>query len=131
VTLRDVFARGLLALVMGGCSAELKGDLTLDSTGFAVSNCRSGQALGFSGIELHHADGRRLRLLAQADGTVEVALLPPAKDQGEMLGPCGTLVTRAQRSRINSIVNLEGKATLRCKRDGHELAGTIEFKNCH
>lgn len=129
--LRDVIARGLLTLVMGGCSAEVKGDLTLDSTAFTVSNCRSGQALGFAGIELHHADGRRLRLLARADGTVEVALMPPGKDQGEMLGSCGTLVTRAQRSRINGITNLQGKATLHCKSDSHELTGTIEFENCH
>ena len=77
----------LLALV--GCTAKVTGTLQVDGTSFAVGQCRSGQAFGFSGIELADATGRRLRLLANPDGTCTAALFSGNSSTGDRLGQCG------------------------------------------
>ena len=121
----------LILFALVGCHAKVTGTLQVDGTTFAVAQCRSGQALGFSGIELTDANGRRLRLLANADGTCTAAIFRGDSTTGDRLGPCGVLTTEAQSSRINSIVNLKGTAKLACEAVGHKVAGNIEFENCH
>ncbi len=120
---------GQVALV--GCHAKVAGNLQVDGTNFAVAQCRSGQALGFSGIELTDTNGRRLRLLANADGTCTAAIFKGDSTTGDRLGPCGVLTMEAQSSRINSIVNVKGTAKLACEAVGHKVDGNIEFENCH
>jgi hypothetical protein len=73
----------------------------------------------------------RLRLLANADGTANAALFAPNAARGDLLGPCGALGTQAQKSRINSIVNLMGTAELSCEALGHKISGKVSFENCH
>jgi hypothetical protein len=119
----------LLALV--GCTAKVTGTLQVDGTTFAVQQCRSGQAFGFSGIELTDGTGRRLRLLANPDGTCTGALFSGDSSTGNRLGQCGELTMAAQPSRINSITNLKGTAKLNCEAGGHQVAGNVEFENCH
>jgi len=119
----------LLALV--GCTAKVTGTLQVDGTAFEVKQCRSGQAFGFSGIELTDANGRRLRLLANADGTCSAALFNGDSATGDRLGQCGTLAMTAQSSRINSISNVMGTAKLACEAGVHKVAGNVEFENCH
>jgi hypothetical protein len=119
----------LLALV--GCHAKVTGTLQVDGTTFAVAQCRSGQAFGFSGIELTDATGRRLRLLANPDGTCTAALFSGNDATGDQVGQCGALTMAAQSSRINSITNLKGGANLTCNAGGHKVAGIVEFENCH
>jgi hypothetical protein len=119
----------LLGLV--GCTAKVTGTLQVDGTAFAVGQCRSGQAFGFSGIELTDANGRRLRLLANPDGTCAAALFSGNATTGDRVGQCGELTMTAQSSRINSITNLKGTAKLNCNAGGHKVTGNVEFENCH
>lgn len=120
-----------ICLVLAACTAKITGDLQVDGNVFAITECRSGQALGFSGIELGDSAGRHLRLIATADGGTVAALFPANAARGDTLGSCGDLKMHAQSSRINSIVNLEGSATLACEALGHKVAGSISFENCH
>ena len=121
----------LAALALVGCTSKVTGTLEVDGSPFAVAECRSGQAFGFSGIELKDAGGRRLRLLANGDGTCTAALFKGDSSTGDRVGQCGTLDMQAQSSRINSITNLMGKAQLACEGAGHKVSGNIEFENCH
>jgi len=122
----------LAAVALAGCTSKVTGTLEIDGAPFAVEECRSGQAYGFSGIELKEQAGyRRLRLLANADGTCMAALFIVDSPTGANLGQCGTLEMQAQSSRINSITNVMGKAQLACEAAGHKVSGSIEFENCH
>lgn len=121
----------ILTLATAACSAKISATIQVDDAPFAPTDCRSGQALGFSGIELIDANGRHLRLMAQADGSTSVALFAADAPRGDLLGPCGTLVMHAQNSRINSITNLEGTASLDCQAVGHKVTGKVDFANCH
>lgn len=121
----------LAALVLMGCQSKVTGNLEVDGAPFAVQQCRSGQAFGFSGIELTDETGRRLRLIANADGTCTAALFKGDSPTGDRLGQCGTLTMEAQSSRINSITNVRGKAKLACEAVNHKVAGDVEFENCH
>ena len=121
----------LVLIVAVGCHAKITGSLEVDGTPFVVKQCRSGQAFGFSGIELTDSIGRRLRLLAGADGTCTAAIFKGDSATGDRLGPCGQLTMAAQSSRINQIVNVKGNAKLDCEGAGHKVAGDIEFENCH
>ena len=116
---------------LAACTAKISGELQIDGGAFAIAECRSGEAFGFSGIVFGDADGRRLRLIANADGTTSAAIFPSGADSGDALGLCGTLSTRAQDSRINSIINLQGTANLSCSAAGHSINGKIAFENCH
>lgn len=121
----------LAALAVVGCQSKVTGTLEVDGAPFAVQQCRSGQAFGFSGIELTDATGNRLRLLANADGTCTAALFKGDSATGDRLGQCGTLAMEAQSSRINSITNVKGTAKLACEAVNHKIAGNVEFENCH
>jgi hypothetical protein len=122
---------GAVLLALAGCHAKVTGSLQVDGTTFAIAQCRSGQAFGFSGVEFTDATGRRLRLLANPDGTCAAALFSGDSATGDRLGQCGELSMAAQSSRINSIVNLKGTANLNCDRGGHKVTGNVEFENCH
>jgi hypothetical protein len=119
------------ALALAGCTSKVTGTLEVDGSAFEVKECRSGQAFGFSGIELTDAAARRLRLLVNGDGTCTAALFKGDSPTGDRLGQCGALDIQAQSSRINSITNVMGKAQLACEAVGHKVAGNIEFENCH
>lgn len=121
----------LVALALVGCKSKVSGALEVDGSPFAVQQCRSGQAFGFSGIELSDATDRRLRLLANGDGTCTAALFKGDSPTGDRLGQCGTLTMEAQSSRINSITNVQGTAKLACEAVSHKVTGSIEFENCH
>ena len=121
----------LVALTLVGCQSKVTGTLEVDGSPFAVQQCRSGQAFGFSGIELSDAAGNRLRLLANADGTCTAALFKGGSATGDRLGECGTLTMEAQSSRINSITNVQGTAKLSCEAVNHKVVGNVAFENCH
>ena len=127
------FAVFICLAVLGSvsCKSKITGTLEVDGAPFAIQQCRSGQAFGFSGIELTDATGRRLRLLANADGTCSAALFKGDSPTGDRLGRCGTLMMEAQSSRINSITNIRGTAKLACEAVSHKIAGDIQFENCH
>lgn len=121
----------LLGVLLAACTAKITGDLQVDGTSFNIVQCRSGQAFGFSGVEFADQGGRRLRLLMSADGSADVALFQSGNTTGDTLGMCGRLTAQAQNSRINSIVNLQGDASLACDALGHKVTGKVTFENCH
>ena len=119
----------LFALV--GCTAKINSGLKINGQSYAPTVCRSGQAFGFSGVEFTDADGVRLRLLANANGTCSAALFKGDSPTGDALGQCGTLSIKTQSSRINSIYNIEGTGNLMCQTGGRKIEGSIQFENCH
>lgn len=120
-----------LALFASACTPKIAGELQVDGALFAISGCRSGQALGFSGVLFQGQDGRTIRVLANPDGTCGAALFPAGATIGDNLGTCGQLAMQAQPSRINNIVNIKGMATLTCDAAGHKVIGSVKFENCH
>ena len=128
------YRRALLlvaALPLAACHAKITSDLHVDGAPFAIAECRSGAAFGFSGLQLADASGRRLRLMQMVDGSTAVAIFPPAAERGDRLGACGTLTLQTQNSRINNIQNVKGEATLDCNAVGHQVVGHVAFENCH
>ena len=121
----------LVAVAVVSCQSKVTGTLEVDGSAFAVQQCRSGQAFGFSGVELTDSAGNRLRLLANADGTCTAALFKGDSPTGDRLGQCGTLAMEAQSSRINSITNIKGTAKLACEAVNHKVMGNVDFENCH
>ena len=121
----------LAALSVVSCQSKVTGTLEVDGAPFNVELCRSGQAFGFSGIELTDTSGQRLRLLANADGTCTAALFKSGSNTGDRLGQCGALSMEAQSSRINSITNLQGTAKLSCEAVNRKVVGDVQFENCH
>lgn len=119
------------SLSFAACKAKLTGHVTIDGASFNATSCRSGAALGFSGVELSDASQRRVRLLLQADGTCTAAVFSPGAVKGDSLGTCGALEIHMQNSRINNVQNVRGEADLSCKAGGHELIGKLDFANCH
>ena len=119
------------ALLTLGCKAKLSGDLTVDGKPFTAESCRSGQASGFSGVDLVDADGRKLRLVQIPNGTGAAILFPPGATVGDEVGGCGPLSVSTQSSTINNIRNVEGSATLECSNPKHSVKGAVTFENCH
>lgn len=129
--MRRLVSSSLAALVvsaLAGCSAKLTGSIQLDGAPFAVSSCKSGEPMGFAGVELSNG-AKRIRLVALPDGSAG-AIVFDHGDKGDDLGPCGTLQIHPQNSQINSVTNVEGRTTLACE-GAHKLSGTLEFANCH
>jgi hypothetical protein len=120
-----------LSIGLSGCQAHVRGDLVVDGAQFVSTQCRSGQAFGFSGIELTDTGGRRLRLSGNLEGTCAAALFAPGSPTGTNLLGCGVLTMKAQSSRVDGITNLQGSATLSCQAEAHAIHGQVEFENCH
>ncbi len=123
----------LFAVVAGGtgCKNKIEASLRVDDGTFYPDSCRSGQALGFSGVELTGNLGNRLRLVSTPDGASQVFYFAKGAATGDAVGACGPLVVTRQNSTINSITNVEGHATLKCEGAGHKVEGTVSFSNCH
>jgi hypothetical protein len=119
------------AVLAAGCHAKVKGSLQVDGTTFKVTECRSGRAFGFSGLQLGDDSGRHIRVLLQADGSATAAIFPPHAKRGDMLGACAELDLQTQHSRINNVQNVEGTVSLACKALGHDVRGKVTFENCH
>jgi hypothetical protein len=120
-----------IAMLVVACSAKLDSNITVDGTPFKSSSCRSGQAYGFTGVELTGADGRKLRLATRPDGQSNVFLFPAGSATGVDLGVCGAFTVGTQNSTINGIDNVKGHAELSCSVDGHTIAGNVTYENCH
>lgn len=121
----------LLVIFFGGCIAHVTGSVVVDDVPFVAADCRSAAAYGGWGVEVSDLEGRRLRMGANLDGSLGVALFQPGAAQGEYLSSCGAIEVQSQHSRVNGIVNLEGSATFSCDARGHRIFGRITFENCH
>ena len=121
----------IVAAAIAGCKSKVTGDLEVDGTAFEVRECRSGQAFGFTGLQLTDAGGRRMRILANPDGTASAALFESGSEVGDRLGSCGRISIKTQNSQINNIHNVMGQAELYCTTREHRVSGSLEFENCH
>lgn len=126
-----VFLAVFLSIGSVGCTSRVSGDLEVDGMPFEAKECRSGQAFGFSGVELTDKSDRRLRLFSSPDGTCSAALFEGNAPIGDRLGSCGTLALEAQSSKINNITNIRGNARLSCAAGNHKVSGSVDFENCH
>ncbi len=110
---------------------KFEGTLQVDDSEFIAQKCSSGNALGFSGIELADAGGRRIRAISDPiSAEAKVALFNPAQTAVE-LGPCAKLEMYPQNSTVNGTKNQQGTVTFSCTNGQHKIAGTMQFKNCH
>ncbi len=123
---------GLLgAVVLLGCTNKLSGELDVAGSKFIPESCRSGQALGFSGVELTAKDGRRIRVAQTASGDGFAIFFGPDDVSGVELGRCGPFQMETQSSTINNICNVKGTAKLDCGTPEIKVSGSITFENCH
>jgi hypothetical protein len=119
------------AILTLGCTAHLSGSLQVDGVPFRPIHCRSGQALGFEGVELADENAARLRLAQSLDGTSMTVYFPPGGKIGDSLGACSTLHAVPGTGVVDGVKNLDGDATLSCLTPPHTARGSITFKNCH
>lgn len=119
------------ALVFGSCTAHVTSAVQIDGAPFQASTCRSGQANGFSGVELADQYGRRLRLAQNLNGTLTAVYFPPGRQVGVELAGCFTMTAQTGVGVINGIRNIEGGAVLACRTETLQVSGSVQFKNCH
>lgn len=126
-------AAAFAVLASAGCKARLEGSLSINGAPFVAQSCRSTQPMGFGGVELADANGRRLRLVADPTGSGQAiaVLLAPGAAAGIATPNCGTLTIQPQNSRVNNVQNVEGRAQLQCATPEGVLMGTLAFGNCH
>jgi hypothetical protein len=120
----------LAAATLAGCAPTFSGELVLDQVPISPTGCRSGEHYGYRGVELDAADGSRLRLVAQPDGSVEAFWFPPGGRLGDHLGACGAMETERQPARVNGVHGVDGHAELACASGTHALVGALRFDNC-
>jgi hypothetical protein len=120
-----------LMLAFAGCAAHVQSSLQVDGAPFSPSTCRSGQASGFSGVELADDQGRRLRLAQNLNGTPAGVYFPAGAPIGEDLAGCFTMSTQTGVGVVNGVRNVEGSALLSCRTERHQVSGSVQFKNCH
>ncbi len=123
----------VLTLTVAGlaCTAHFAGAIQVDGQPFQLVTCHSGQASGFSGVELVDVRDRRLRIAQNLDGSPAVAYFASGQTLGELLGPCATIRAGFGTGVINGVRNLEGTASLYCQSPERRVTGSVRFENCH
>lgn len=114
-----------------GCTNKLGGDLTLDGEKVEIESCRNGSIYGFRGVEVSAKSGARVRVAATPTGEAHVFVMPKGADVGKELGACGSFQIADQKSTVNDVRNVEGKASLDCSANGIAVKGSFTFENCH
>jgi hypothetical protein len=94
---------------------------------FSPSSCGSGKKLGFYGVQLADAQGRRLRVTKGIDGTFEAVYFPSGSQVGEKLGACGTLTLDGD---MEMDYVRSGTATLACESERRRVSGAVTFELC-
>ncbi len=125
------FRFAALSMALVACTTHVASSIQVDGRSFSPRTCRSGQALGFSGVELVDQPGQRLRLARLLDGTFQVVYFPAGSETGETLGACGTMTLEEEGAVINGIRDVEGSATLACGGSKHKVTGALRFQGCH
>jgi hypothetical protein len=130
---RPVFVALCTALLVAStaCAAHFSGALQVDGQPFELADCHSGQALGFSGVELLDARDRRLRVAQNLDGSPSVVYFPSGQQVGEPLGSCAKIKTGFGTGVVNGVRNVDGTATLSCETPQRRVTGDVHFENCH
>jgi len=118
-------------LFLAGCTAHVTSNVRVNGAPFSPSTCRSGQANGFSGVELADPSGQRLRLAQNLNGTLTAVYFPSGSTVGDELGACFTMNTQHGVGVVNGVRNVEGSAVLSCTTQRHQVNGAVQFENCH
>jgi hypothetical protein len=121
----------VLAAGATACTAHFTGKLEIDGQPFEVLTCNSGQALGFSGVELADARDRRVRVAQDIDGTPAVVYFSSGQQRGEPLGSCATIQLQRGTGVVDGVRNVDGTASLSCKTPERRVTGNVRFENCH
>lgn len=118
---------------LSGCKAKLNGNITVNGAAFTPTECRSGQPMGFAGVELADGAGQKIRIISDPAGSggAIVVHMPAGAAVGMPVPGCGTVTVTPQNSTVNNVRNVEGRAQLQCATPGGVIAGNIEFGNCH
>lgn len=121
----------LLPIVAFGCSNKLSGSISLSEGKFVPTSCQNMARIGQRGVELADDESRRLRLIELPDGSADAYWFEGSSGKGKKLSDCVTLSVQDQKSTVNKVRNVMGKAELDCHRGDDELTGTVTFENCH
>ena len=129
---------GVVPFVLMSLSSDIEGQLEargerFGSFTFEPDRCRSGQTLGFFGVELGSSadEERRIRLIRDSvEGSMVAYERAGQSEPPTVLRPqdCRTLQVEVIRTnnRVNSVYVVKGSATIDCD----ELSGTIIFDGC-
>ena len=109
---RTILLGAVFLMTSAACSNHLSGDVTVNGTPFAATDCRNGSVFGFTGVEATGKDGTRLRIAATQSGQGNLMVFPPGATVGVDLGACGSFETGAQNSTVNDVKNVRGNAKL-------------------
>ena len=128
-----VFGGGIAALIFHSLSTEVTG--TLELTGdrrlaFVPSDCRSGQAYGFFGVDVVDDAGHAVRVISDpVQGPVVMVQHQPGNTERLALTGCQTLDVRIHRTNttVNDIRVLDGSAHLECP----DVKANLTFAGCH
>lgn len=126
-----LFSLAVVVAAATACTAHFTGALEIDGQPFEILTCHSGQALGFSGVELVDARDRRVRVAQDIDGTPAVVYFASGQERGEPLGSCATIHTQRGTGVIDGVRNVDGTASLSCKTAERRVTGDVRFENCH
>jgi hypothetical protein len=118
------------ALFASACTAHFTGALQIDGAPFVPTECRSGPAHDFNGIELADPTDRRLRIGRNVDGTPSTVYFTPGQQIGTNLGTCGNARTVTGFGTVNGVRNLDGTVTLACSSTTPRIEGQVSFENC-
>lgn len=119
-----------MVLACAGLEADVAGThVSVGGQPWPVELCESGAVYGFEGIQLQGSDGRRLRIVTQADGTAEVVLFDVGAPTGTSFGNCATAAFTTTGLTVNDIVALQGAATLTCTGEP-TVDGAVQVDRC-
>ncbi len=126
---------GVAALIYFAFKTEVNGSLSLrerDGAGFQFvpSDCRSGQAYGFFGVDVVDEAGHVVRVISDpVQGPVVMVQREPGKARRLALQSCATSEVRIVRTNttVNDVRVLDGTARLDCP----EVKADLSFEGCH
>lgn len=108
-------------------ASRIAGALAIEASPAKLTGCRSGDALGFFGVEATLDTGQRLRLAQGLDGGGVAVLFAPGAERGQTLSEGATVRVLTTGLRVDGVRVVEGSAKLACDAPLH-VSGTVEFR---
>jgi hypothetical protein len=102
--------------------------LTIDGAPFELASCSPGASHGFHGAELHGADGTRVRLASEIDGSAKVVVFRAGDERGVVLEGCSRVDMEESSSRYG--FKVRGRASVDCDDKGTRIEGTVVLFSC-
>lgn len=124
---------GIAALIFYSLGTEVTGSLELEGQrplAFVPSDCRSGQAYGFFGVDVVDESGQAVRVISDpVHGPIVMVQRQAGQSERLALTGCRTLDVKIQRTNttVNDIRVLDGSAHLDCP----NVKANLTFTGCH